>query len=278
MRGRVLALVIALPVFFPQRIEIDPQAFRLTVFDVGQGLSVLVETRSHRLLYDTGPAFAAGSDAAELAVLPALRHRGIDALDMLMVSHRDSDHAGGTTSILAELAVSEVVVGERLELPQQQVCTAGQRWQWDGVWFTVLNPPAATVASTAGNNRSCVLRVESGAASALLTGDIEAPVEARLVRAGLSPATVLIAPHHGSRTSSSPLFVAALQPRRVVFSAGYRNAFGHPHPQVAERYRAAGAQALNSADSGAITLTLQRNGVVEITEYRKDHRHYWDEQ
>ncbi|MET0379991.1 MAG: DNA internalization-related competence protein ComEC/Rec2, partial [Spongiibacteraceae bacterium] len=238
VKARGLAPVMLLPVFFPQAVAIDEKALRLTVFDVGQGLSVLVETRSHRLLYDTGPAFAAGSSAAELAVLPALRQRGIRALDLLMVSHRDSDHAGGVTSVLAELAVKDVLVGERLrsqhpsklqlqprtqQHEQQQApprfCVEGQRWQWDGVVFTVLNPPALTRAE--GNKRSCVLRIDAGASSVLLTGDIETTVEARLLGAKLAPATVLIAPHHGSRSSSSPTFVAAVQPRYVVFSAGY---------------------------------------------------------
>ncbi len=291
---RYLAPVMLLPVFFPQPAAIDEQTLRLTVFDVGQGLSVLVETRTHRMLYDTGPAFATGSSAAELAVLPALRQQGIRMLDLLLVSHRDSDHAGGVPAVLDEVAVNDILVGEYLRLPpsllqqrssvQQRHCAAGQHWQWDGVEFAVLHPPVSTSAfgsaSKEGNKRSCVLRIDAGTSSVLLTGDIEAGVEMQLVRAGMRPATVLIAPHHGSRTSSSPAFVAAVQPRYVVFSSGYHNPFGHPHARVVERYQQVGAQLFDTATSGAITFDLgfdgKPGGVPAFTEFRKGYRHYWD--
>lgn len=278
--GRALALVLLLPVLWPRHPEVPSQSVRVTVIDVGQGLSVLVETRSHRLLYDTGPAFGTGSSAAELAVLPLLRQRGVRELNMLMVSHRDSDHAGGVGSILQALQVDDMLVGDRLPVteltPVQRSCAAGQQWRWDEVQFTVLNPLPAAVDS--GNNHSCVLLIEVGQSSVLLAGDIEKPIEQRLLDDGrLRPTTVLVAPHHGSRSSSSTAFVQKLQPRYVVFSTGYHNRFGHPHPLVAARYRAVGAQLLNTTATGALTFELRNNGVAAVTEYRKSYRHFWDE-
>ena len=284
--GRAFALLLLLPVLWPRYPEIAQGALRLTVIDVGQGLSVLVETHSHQLLYDTGPAFGSGSSAAELAVLPLLQQRGVRALDMLMVSHHDSDHAGGVHPILETVAVADTVVGEDLHLSQQRFCAAGQHWQWDDAQFTVISPESSddqmAAKPAAGNNRSCVLRISAGTTSVLLTGDIEAPVEAHLLdhrlpeQTLLENTTVLVAPHHGSRSSSSPAFVQAVSPQIVLFSAGYRSPFGHPHPQVVARYQAIGAQLFNTAATGAITLELHRDGVAAITEYRKTHRHYWD--
>jgi len=289
--GRAFALILLLPILWPRYPTIDEGALRLTVIDVGQGLSVLVETHSHQLLYDTGPAFASGSSAAELAVLPLLQQRGVRALDMLMVSHHDSDHSGGVHPILETLAVADTVVGEDLQLTSQRYCVAGQHWQWDAVQFVVISPDAPNSLENekpaAGNNRSCVLRITTGATSILLTGDMETPVETHLLdthlldtrlmdKTVLEKTTVVVAPHHGSRSSSSPAFVQAVAPQIVLFSAGYRSPFGHPHPQVVARYQAIGAQLLNTAETGAITVELRGDGVAAITEYRKTHRHYWD--
>lgn len=278
--GRGFALVLLLPVLWPLHQPVAEQALRLTMIDVGQGLSVLIETHRHHLLYDTGPAFATGSSAAEFAALPLLHQRGVRTFDMLMVSHRDSDHAGGVPALLAAVPTTAVVVGEKLRVPQENYCVAGQSWQWDGVEFAVLSPMFPVAGEDwrgHDNNRSCVLQISVGDASILLTGDIETPVEQQLLAAGsLHPATILVAAHHGSRSSSSPDFVRAVMPRFVLFSTGYRNQFGHPHPQVVQRYDEIGARRFNTARSGAVTLAVTTAGVVEITEYRREHRHYWD--
>jgi competence protein ComEC len=274
--GRALAPLLMLPLLWPRHAEVDQGALRVTVIDVGQGLSVLVETRHHRLLYDTGPAFGSGATAAENAVLPVLRQRGVDALDLLMVSHRDNDHAGGVATVLDAVPTRRVSVGERLRVDAQQPCHAGEQWQWDDVRFDVLAPDSAW-RERSGNNRSCVLLIDAGGQRVLLTGDIERRVEQWLLDAdALSPVTLLIAPHHGSRSSSSPAFVTATRPQHVVFSAGYRNAFGHPHPRVADRYAASGARAWNTAASGALIFELAPHEETVVTEFRRVSRRYWD--
>jgi competence protein ComEC len=273
--GRALAPLLLLPLLWPRYPAVEAGAVRITVIDVGQGLSVLVETRHHRLLYDTGPAFGSGATAAENAVLPVLRQRGVDRLDLLMVSHRDNDHAGGVATVLDAVPTRQVSAGERLRVDTQQPCRAGQQWQWDAVRFEVLAPGSRRERS--GNNRSCVLLIDAGGRRALLTGDIERGVEARLFdAAALDPVTLLIAPHHGSRSSSSPTFVAATHPQHVVFSAGYRNAFGHPHPRVVERYLSVGARTWNTADSGALTFELAPRRETVVREFRRTSRRYWD--
>lgn len=270
MPGRALWPVLLLPLLWPAATTVPVGVARVTVIDVGQGLSVLVETHRHRLLYDTGPAFASGSTAAELAVRPLLRSRGIAALDALVVSHRDDDHAGGWRVLQPLLRGPRLLVGEALGAPGESACRAGQGWRWDGVDFRIVHPSAAM----AGNDGSCVLQIDAGGARALLTGDIGRRIEARL--AGELPAVVLlVAPHHGSRSSSSVALISATQPRYVVFSAGYRNQFRHPHPEVVARYRAHGAALFNTADSGALTFTLQGETVTDIAEHRARWRRYW---
>lgn len=273
--GRRLAPLLLLPLLAPQADAPPPGSYRVTVIDVGQGLSVLVQTASHSLLYDTGPVFGSGTSAAELAILPLLQRRGVARLDALVVSHRDSDHAGGWRVIRERVPVRRMLVGDALGAGDEIGCRAGQRWRWDGVDFAVLYP---ALRSGRGNNNSCVLQISVGAGAALLSGDIERAGEWRLLdNAELRRASLLLAPHHGSRSSSDAAFVERVQPGYVVFSTGYRNRFHHPHPSVVERYRAAGAQLFNTADSGALMFTLDAGGVAQITEQRARDRHYWQD-
>ena len=237
----------------------------ITVLDVGQGLAVVVETREHVLLYDAGPSFRTGSDTGQMVVLPYLRHRGVRVLDVLAVSHDDDDHAGGAASVLAMLPVRRLVLGPSL-VPDRLVgptgatpaarCRRGERWQWDGVHFDWLHPGAESYARD--NDSSCVLRVRAGDRTALITGDVEARAEADLLAATrLEPVDVLVAPHHGSGTSSTPPFVAASRPAWVVYAVGHRNRWGFPKTRVVERYEAAGARSLRTSSSGAITFLLR---------------------
>src|SRR5262249_50708122 len=137
-------------------------------------------------------------------------------------------------------------------------CVAGERWDWDGVQFSLLHPVAANYANPKlkANDLSCVLRVESSAGSALLTGDIEARTEADLVRRDSAAlrAQLLVVPHHGSRTSSTSAFIAAVAPRVAVFTPGYRNRFGHPRSEIVERYAAAGVPTYRTDYEGALTF------------------------
>ena len=251
-------------------------AFRLTVLDVGQGEALVVETAHHVLVFDPGPRSFGGRDAGEDVVLPYLRQQGWRKVDRMVVSHADSDHAGGAQALLAGLPVVDRILSPGD--PARDVdgrCRAGQDWQWDGVVFRFLSPfpDAPTVASD--NEQSCVLEVEAGGQRALLVADIEGQAEGRLVGSGtLQSASVLVAPHHGSATSSSAAFVAAVRPRLVVFSRGHRNRFGMPAPEVAARYRAVGAGILDTARHGALTFEIDGAG-VRVTRARETLAGYW---
>lgn len=267
----LLAASLYLP---PQRP--GPQAFRLTVLDVGQGQALVVETARHVLVFDPGPRSFGGRDAGEDVVLPYLRRQGWRRLDRLVTSHADIDHAGGQRAVLAGLPVDVLVtspadpgagVAER--------CGAGTGWRWDDVSFRFLSPLPGAPGTASDNEQSCVLEVDAGGRRALLTADLEGRAEERLVAAGsLLPVEVLLAPHHGSASSSGPGFVAAVRPRFVAFSRGHRNRFGMPAPTVAQRYRAAGATLLDTADDGALTLEVGPDGTV-VQRARHDASGYW---
>lgn len=256
--GRLLAPLLWLPMFWPLQPGPAHGSVDLAVLDVGQGLAVVVRTAGHALLYDTGPARPEGFDAGAAVVVPALRAIGVQRLDRVVISHGDSDHAGGAEAVLRSHPRADVLAGPGSG--RGRTCEAGMRWTWDGVDFEILHPPAHF--PPLGNEASCVLRVAAGDRAALLPGDIGAVVEQRLARAAPAMrADVLVLPHHGSRGGSSPALVAAVAPRIGVASAGHRNRFGHPAPEVVDRLRGAGADVLHTGTSGAILLRLSPYGV-----------------
>ncbi len=270
---RLPGLLMLLPLLFPGAPPVAQGQAEVRVLDVGQGLAVLVRTREHALLYDAGPA-SRGFDAGVRVVLPALQALGVRRLDTLLLSHADQDHAGGAATLLAGLSVVRLLSGEAqvLRLPRRaESCRNGERWSWDGVAFrTVLWPQAGDA-----NDASCMLLVEAAGERLLLTGDIGVAAERHLLqRGGDLRAEWLMAPHHGSRGSSSAAFIAAVQPRAVVFSRGWNNAFGHPHPQVLARYRAAGARIHDTAEEGALRLLL---GSRQPAESARGQRRFWRE-
>jgi competence protein ComEC len=242
------------------------------VFDVGHGLAVLVETAKHTLLYDAGPVFRSGFDTGNEIIVPALKRRGIESLDVLVVSHADSDHAGGVRAVLAAYPSARVLKGPDVADVAGAVCVADDEWQWDGVEFEVLHPAARFPAL--GNDNSCVLKVKAHSSSVLLAGDVERLGERALVDTASADADVVLMPHHGSATSSSPAFVAASGARYALASAGFANRWGLPRPEVVERWTRAGATVLVTADTGAITLTLGRRG-LELTAERDRRKRYW---
>ncbi len=265
--GRPIAWV-ALAALAMWRPERPPAAcVDVAVLDVGQGQAVVVETRSHTLLYDTGPGYPDGGSAARRIVLPYLRNRGIGQLDLILVSHADLDHAGGLLEIVDEIAVTEVSAGEPMAGIESGRCRAGQSWRWDGVRFHILHPSQPAD----GNEASCVVVIEAGGRTALLTGDIERESERELVAARRLPrADLVTVPHHGSRTSSTPAFVAAVSARVAVVSAGFDNRWGFPKADVVARWESEGAEVFTTADSGAVTARLCGDG--RPTEIRQ-HRH-----
>jgi competence protein ComEC len=249
----------------------------IAVLDVGQGLGVVVQTRTHTLVYDTGPAYSERFNAGSGIIVPYLRGEGVSQVDVLMISHGDSDHAGGVSGFLTHFKPRQIISG--FDLDGSKRCRAGQQWQWDDVSFRVLHP-ATGAAVSRSNNQSCVLLISNGDHHVLLPGDIERDVEAGLVDELLrmtngAPVSLVVAPHHGSKTSSSSGFVGALQPRHVVFSAGYRHHFGHPHPRVVQRYQTAGAILWRTGDSGAVIFHWRDNASAEVTTGRQLGKRYW---
>ncbi|MCX7258425.1 MAG: DNA internalization-related competence protein ComEC/Rec2 [Polaromonas sp.] len=277
---RLLGVPLLLPVLLWQPARVATGQFELLAADIGQGNAVLVRTASHSLLYDTGPRLSPDSDAGSRVLVPLLRALG-ERLDSVMLSHRDMDHIGGASAVLAmqpqAVLISSVEDGHALQAQYPVTrCTAGQRWDWDGVTFEVLHPQAADYeARNKSNAMSCVLRISNGAQTALLVGDIEAAQELRLVAgdAARLKADVLLVPHHGSKTSSSAVFLDAVQPQLALVQAGYRNQFGHPAAPVVARYEARGIRLVYSVRCGA--ARWQSGQPTEIRCQRQTGAHYW---
>jgi competence protein ComEC len=260
-----------------------PGAFSVTAFDVGQGMALLIETAGHRLLYDTGPLYAADSNGGNRVIAPYLKARGIGALDGMIVSHSDIDHSGGALALLEAVHVGWVSSSLWSTHPIVRAarvhsrCVAGQRWRWDGVDFEMLQPTAASYDNPAlkANARGCTLRISGPSRSMLLAADIEAAQEAQLVTwaADKLRADVLLAPHHGSGTSSTPGFLLAVHPSVGVFQVGYRNRYRHPKKEVFDRYGEMGIRRLRTDESGAVMLDFGDD--VAAREYRREHARYW---
>jgi competence protein ComEC len=269
--GRRLAWLALLPLFVPMLGLPEHGAARAVVLDVGHGLAVIVETRTHRLLFDAGPTTRSGFDTGSEVVLPALAASGRRDLDLVIVSHADNDHAGGAPAVVAAFPAADVLVGPDVVAPAGSRCERGQAWQWDGVRFELLHPSGETVAR--GNDSSCVLKVTARGGSLLVTGDIERRGESELVGQALS-ADVVIVPHHGSATSSSPSFVAAVGATHAIVSAGFANRWGFPRREIRERWQQAGAAMVVTGDSGAVTVELGASRVTVAAERDGRHR-YW---
>ena len=283
--SRWVGAICLLPLFLAPRPELAEGDMRLTVLDVGQGLAVVVQTRNHALLYDTGPAFGPGADSGNRIVVPYLRAAGIARLDAMVVSHDDIDHTGGAMSVLQALPVDALLTSlpdlDPLLLMTERGyrCMAGQEWEWDGVRFEMLYPARASYddAGLKDNDRSCVVMITARGGSALLPADIERRAESLLLRAypDALRSTVLIAPHQGSKSSSTLEFVERVNPDAVIFPVGYRNRFGHPHDEVLDRYRAIGSRIYRTDRDGALTVTFSATGTLRIEPHRSTYRRYW---
>lgn len=281
--ARWLGVIALLPMFLVQPAQPKAGELWLTVLDVGQGLAAVARTEHHVLLFDTGPGFGE-TDSGSRIIVPFLRGEGIRQLDTLIVSHADSDHSGGALSVLEAIPTKRLLSSLRSQHPIQQValhkeqCRAGQFWQWDGVYFELLHPLELDYGNPQRkiNANSCVLKITSAHGSVLLPADIEGKDEqALLARASdkLS-ATVLIAPHHGSHTSSTAAFVQRVNPSLTIFTMGYQNRYGHPRETVVARYYNSGSQLLRSDRDGAILLRFANDG-WSVASWRKLHRRYW---
>lgn len=278
---RALGVPLLLPILLWQPVRVPAGQFELLAADIGQGNAVIVHTANHSLLYDAGPRFSRESDAGHRVLVPLLRALG-DRLDVLMVSHRDNDHIGGAAAVLAMQPEARLLSSIEAAHPLQAVrkairCVAGQRWEWDGVTFELLHPAAADygVAGNKPNAMSCVLRITNGSRTALLVGDIESPQELRLATANPASlkADVLLVPHHGSKTSSSEVFLDAVKPQWAVAQAGYRNRFGHPVDSVVARYEERGIRLVKSPQCGAASWQSQQPEIFRCQ--RQEGLRYW---
>lgn len=267
--ARWLGIIGFLPLLLPAP---TPQqgSFRLTVLDVGQGLSAVVRTADHTLLYDAGPRYRSGFNAGEAMVLPFLAARGIERLDKVVISHGDIDHSGGWPAVNNGIEVISAL-GWGTDRP----CHVGQHWRWDGVTFRIVHPEVDEQWSD--NNASCVLSVTAPGGTALLTGDIERTAEyALLSRWPNLTADILVVPHHGSDSSSSKRFVQAIDPDYAVIPAGWHNQWAFPDPVVKKRYRVVGARMLKTGRLGAIWFHVgPEKGVSQPHAWRRAVQRIW---
>ena len=264
--GRWMGLIGAVPLFTTPSAQPPPGVFWVNILDVGQGLSAVVRTTHHTLVYDTGVA-----ESGARIIAPFLRFVGRNQIDILMVSHSDSDHSGGVESLLKSMPAPLQIIGA---VPNGTPCARGGAWQWDKIEFRVIHPPDK---NWGGNEGSCVLRVSGPGGRLLLPGDIGATSEARLVANFPDdlPATVIVAPHHGSNGSSTRNFIAKVAPQMVIYTTGYRNRFNFPRPEVVARYNEIGAQSLDTARHGAIELHFDPQQFTAQS-WRERARRYWN--
>ncbi|QSX31332.1 DNA internalization-related competence protein ComEC/Rec2 [Shewanella cyperi] len=268
--SRWLAAVFVLPLLLEGLVSTrSADSWRAHVLDVGQGLAVVVEQQHGALLYDTGAAFGADFSYAERVIVPFLRSRGISTLDYLIVSHEDNDHAGGLEVIKRNVAVDRLISDG--PWPDAEPCRPGTR-KWHALSLSFLWP-ASQPAGRVGNNGSCVLHIGGGGQSLLLPGDIEREAELAMM-ADLPSATLLVAPHHGSRTSSGKEFIARVQPEKTVFAAGAGNRYGFPKADIVERYRASGSAVYVTGDSGQLSFEFD-GSQVRVRGYRSELAPFW---
>ncbi|MEO8441695.1 MAG: DNA internalization-related competence protein ComEC/Rec2 [Betaproteobacteria bacterium] len=282
--ARWIGVAGVLPLFLIEPAALAQGTVKVTVLDVGQGLAVVAQTRHHSLLYDAGPAYGPQIDSGNRIIVPYLRASGVRALSGMIITHADNDHSGGANSVLQAMAPQWLLTSLAADHPAIALaasatrCEAGAQWRWDGVDFELLHPARENYAREKyrGNDRSCVLKITAGAASVLLAADIEQKSEREMLASVATrlPAQILLVPHHGSRTSSSPEFVTMVNPDIALVAAGFRNRFGHPKDDVLDRYRALGSRIYRTDLDGALLVEIGGEA-VKVQRYRAVYRRYW---
>jgi competence protein ComEC len=260
-------------------------AFWMEVLDIGQGNAIAIQTRDKTLIYDTGPAMNPSADSGARVILPWLWRQGLKRPDGLVISHQDNDHAGGAHTILKQAApqwVSSSLPSDHpliADVPKHIACRAGQAWVWNNVHFEFIFPTDDDFTpSSKPNDTSCSLKISSPYGTALLVGDIGIAQEKRIIeRYGTDKlkTDVLIVPHHGSKTSSSEAFIDAVSPRFAVFQMGYRNRYGHPKPEVWERYAARPIAKLRTDATGALRFQFIKVGHIQSVAAKQIRQRYW---
>jgi competence protein ComEC len=252
--------------------------WRTQILDVGQGLAIVVEHQGKTLLYDTGPRFKSGFNTGEAVVIPYLQGTNQPSIDLLVLSHLDNDHAGSIEPITNKLSVRNFL-GNGRYFSSVNACTSGKSVSFGHLSIDVLWPDSSILAVVGKkNDESCVLKISDSQHSVLLTGDISAKIEQKLVQkyqgTVMLKSDVLIAPHHGSKTSSTKLFIDSVNPEFVVFSTGKYNRWKMPNEQVTERYKQKKITTFNTAESGMITLEFFSAG-ININQYRQNTWPFW---
>lgn len=247
--------------------------WQMHVLDVAQGMAVVLQQGQHGLIYDTGAAYGNFSYAAR-AIVPFIAAKGITSIDFIVVSHADNDHVGGLSLLSKTYPNSNIIADFNVEpytkRPAYQTCN-GKLW-WQGIELQFLDD---TLHSDNDNDQSCVLRLDDGKTAVLLTGDIEAPREQALLNADLTlAAEVLLVPHHGSRTSSTPAFIAAVKPQVAIATAGFANQYGFPKGDVMARYQDRGIVTLHTGHQGQISFSFTEKG-YKIATYRHHFAPFW---
>ena len=297
---RLLAIILSTPLFFwPTRwnTNLEQGEFRAIVLDIGQGTAVLIETANRTLLYDTGPIQGKKDDAGQRIILPYLQGRGINHINRMVISHSDSDHVGGAAALLKQVqfdsmmgslpSANSLLKNLQARKVPTMPCRFGQRWVWDGVEFVIWHPHEETVFadqySGKPNEMSCVLEVRNQGSSLWLTGDVEKQGEAEIMER-LNTAMlreignrdlIFMAPHHGSKTSSSMDLLKRLDPDEAFAQNGYRNRYGHPHPDVIARYRNLGIPFYQTPETGAQTWLFKNNAQFSTQFLRHDIKRLW---
>lgn len=288
--------LLVLPCLLWGRERMAPGDWRLTALDVGQGSAIIVQTTNSSLLFDTGVRRARDSDMGAQVIVPFLRSIGLSALDVLVVSHADLDHVGGTASVLQQYPVQQSyssfdlqrhmgrearlldMAGNSIPLPlAMAACTRGTKWEVDGVRFEFIWPvqTSSSVSSTADRNaNSCVLSIRGPWHSALLTGDVGHWQELTFVESGLESHDVVVVGHHGSNTSSGQAFVNQVEAQVAIAQAGWWSRFGHPHSEVEQRWLRSGSAFFRSDLDGAVSV-LSSSRQLGIERERLDSRRYW---
>ena len=273
LRLRWFAPVLLLPWIFPVQEIPEPGQAEVTVFDIGQGLAVMIRTHEHTLIYDTGDRFTDELTAADRVLIPGFRAAGIQTIDRVIISHGDRDHSGGLSTLLKHYGELDVWAGSEIDRYQGEYtpCKRGQNWEWEGVHFQILSGSEYSLS----NDCSCVLKITAGNESVLLPGDISQKVEKKLLSQQSNiQADVLLAPHHGSKYSSSRTFLQTVNPEVVIFSAGFANRFGHPAQETLDRVSEIEASTYNTAQHGSVRFTLGA-GNRQMSAYRQTHQRYW---
>ncbi len=273
----VLWLVLIASVFWGVVPKIDQDQLRVVLLDVGQGLAMVIETSDRVLVYDTGPKYSSGFTTAEAVLLPYLRQRGVRTIDKLIISHADNDHIGGYAAVAEAFNIRETLTSRPDKVVGAKECIAGQGWRYGATHFHVISPSANTPKGS--NNHSCVIVIEHHGKRVLISGDIEKQVERFLIQqitgdSSVLKSDIMLVPHQGSKTSSTPAFLDAVQPQLALVAAGYLNHYGHPHYKIVQRYRERGISIMSTIDEGSILVEIDREGWW-VSTYRRSRQRFW---